>query len=1215
MRSSNKLKFLKYLLVATSSLANLSGEAYAANGVSGGNSFLGNNDWGLGRGLQNGDNVRIGQHNSTLRYDGDTRDFTSQLFVDAPNNRAILNVKNQAVDLGNLDINGKNQTTIRLHAIDLSHQDIIDSSGQNKKVDINFVKFNFFENDGSFTDAASKFTINGNDISALGNIYFGNGANTANGIIRFNSAVTYEGRIYSNATQGSIQINNNVVFNNKIGFQPNDIRGTIGSLYVEDNKRLTIKSDVATAEISLAGANARLIVDSTNNNINIYAGINKIIYAGDNEGIIEFMGNRNIEITDIIGDQDNRLAQISTVGNTNITFKDAVFAKNIEVNDGNVIFEKNLDMFSRNMQNIIIDRGTLNFAGDGSISLGSRFDGDITTAVNNTGTINIVKNTDFVGNIGVNLQNLKDIVFRGDHNLSLSNNDLYVNRIRTKNNNQGTLQLAGNRHLQNQIAKPLKQLKYIQFSTADANIQLSTSNIHAINLSLLDAGQTLTVDDNINFAGKITGLGTVDFAGRSTVAQIGEINARVARVRAGTGNVIFNQPIYANIVEINGNSPVQIIDRTLSTNHILLNHQNAQVTVVNGFAAPVAILAAAPGHGRVIFAANGNVGAIGQNGTPVGIVEFQNNAQHTLNSDIYSNNIIFDNGVFAPQNQNIQIVVPQGNIINIPAGWQYVQNALITNAKAQQLAQPPVNHNQQPEVVVNLLQELRQNEQNEPQRLELGVNNNRSVQQQELEVVANQPQELVVNEQNQRENRIIDIEQPVPQIRYTQVDAEVQQQRVVQIKESLIQATSTIIDTSSNVVVHQDTATKTLVSQLTAPVIQNHKNVEDTIRQLNSMGVTFSKAEAEIAKLDAPIGTKTSEQQALLYVVGMTALSPDERKTTMNRMEEAVQAQIKVAEQVTETIHHTIDNRMNELNFNQPEIMVSSGVGVAAGDEAKRKLQGVWARGIYGVSKQRPDKGSAGYNGNSAGGTIGGDFELNEKNIVGIAYSNIRSGFKYKQSRAGDKTTGNSHILSLYGAHQLNDNFSLKTMLAAGMSKITTKRFIMDKIATGKVKNKSYSAEASLNYKIIANENLYFMPNVGLRYAHYRDGAYSERGVGVYNVSVAAKSNNTLTAITGINMMMPQKLSEALVVVPSVHVAVESYLLNKKQKVKAKLAWMDSYFENNASLGAKSAKFSYNLGGGIVAKYNNIEVSANYNCNLRKKYQNHQGTVKLKILF
>ena len=1208
MRSGNKLKFLRYLLVATSSLASLSGEVYAANGVSRlGNSFLGNDDWGLGRGLQNGDNLRIGQHNSTLRYDGNQLDFAAVPQLQGPN-RAIPNVQMQKIQLNDLDLNGRDNSLIRLMAVELSHHNIIDTSGQNKKVKIEFNKFNYFENDGTFTNAASIFKINGNDISALGDIYFGTSnsiqqqgmimSGSRDGKVIFDSAVTYTGNIYSRGDweqdkNGSVIINNNVTFTNKIGFNPNsNAIAEISIIQVEDQKALTAKANIYTNDqgggIELTGADAELIVNSTNNPVLIRSNINTMGLTGDQDGILRITGANQTRIEGIIASEDTRIKTINMNGNSNITFTKEIYAKKIEIDQNTVVFEDDVDMFTRQFamgkaraQQNITDRGTLEFIGDGIVKVagGKNIFGDIRTRVGGVGTV------------------------------------IY----------------EGNRQLQEQIgAGNNAKLKSIQFSTAGANIQLSTNNIHAMNLSLLDAGQTLTVDDNISFAGKIIGRGTVNFAGRSTVAQIGEINARVARVRAGIGNLDFNQPIYADIVEINGNSPVRIIDRTLSTNHILLNHQHAQVTVVNGFAAPVTILAAVSGHGHVIFAANGNVGAIGQNGTPVGTTEFQNNAQHNLNNDIYTNNIIFDNGVFTPQNQNIRIIVPQRGINNIPAGWQYVQDALITNARAQQLVQPPVNQNQQPiqlvnqnqqpelepEIVDNQRQELIQNEQNEPQQLELEVNNDRPVlQQQPLEVVANQPQELVINEQNhQQENRIIDIEQPAPQVHYTQIDAEVQQQRVVQIKESLIQATSTIIDTNSNVV-HQDTATKILVSQLTAPVIQNHKNVEDTIRQLNNMGVTFNKTETDIAKLDAPVSTKTPEQQALLSVVGMTALSSEERATTINRMEQTVQEQIKVAEQVTETIHHTIDNRMNELSFNQPEIMVSSGVGVAAGDEAKRKLQGVWARGIYGVSKQRPDKGSAGYNGNSAGGTIGGDFELNEKNIVGIAYSNIRSSFKYKQSRAGDKTTGNSHILSLYGAHQLNDNWSLKTMLAAGMSKITTKRLIMDKIATGKVKNKSYSAEASLNYKIIASENLYFMPNVGLRYAHYKDGAYSERGVGVYNVSVAAKSNNTLTAITGINMIMPQKLSEALVVVPSVHVAVESYLLNKKQKVKAKLAWMDSYFENNASLGAKSAKFSYNVGGGIVAKYNNIEVSANYNCNFRKKYQNHQGTVKLKILF
>ncbi len=360
--------------------------------------------------------------------------------------------------------------------------------------------------------------------------------------------------------------------------------------------------------------------------------------------------------------------------------------------------------------------------------------------------------------------------------------------------------------------------------------------------------------------------------------------------------------------------------------------------------------------------------------------------------------------------------------------------------------------------------------------------------------------------------------------------------------------------------------------------------------------------------------TKTKGQQAILYAESMSSLSPEERKTTVNRLEQAAQAQTKISKQVTETIHHTIDNRIGELNFNQL-FGIFDGVGVASGDDSNRKLQSVWVRGVYSSSKQSGNKGTAGYKGNISGGTVGADFELNEQNIVGIAYSNMRSSFKYKQTRIGDKINGNSHILSLYSAHQLNDNFLLKTIFSAGKSRINSKRLVMDKITVGKIKSTSYSAETSVSYNIATKEHIHFIPNIGIRYGHYKDGAYSEHGAGVQNASIDAKSNNTLTAITGVSVLMPQKISETLLIVPSVQSSVESHLNNKKQKVKAKLAWMDHYFENNANAEPKSARFSYNLGGGVLIKHNSIEVSADYNCNLHKKYQNHYGAVKLKILF
>ena len=187
-------------------------------------------------------------------------------------------------------------------------------------------------------------------------------------------------------------------------------------------------------------------------------------------------------------------------------------------------------------------------------------------------------------------------------------------------------------------------------------------------------------------------------------------------------------------------------------------------------------------------------------------------------------------------------------------------------------------------------------------------------------------------------------------------------------------------------------------------------------------------------------------------------------------------------------------------------------------------------------------------------------------------------------------------------------------MLSAGMSNITTKRSILNNIASGKIKNKNYNAKTSVSYNFKATENIYLVPNLGLAYSHSSDGAYSEKGAGVHNISTKAKSNNNLTAIAGLNAIMPHKISNTLSIAPSIHASVESHLWNKKSKVKAKLAWMDDYFANSLK-DNKTERFSYNIGGGITTQRDNIEIAMNYNCNIRQKYQNHQGSIKLKLAF
>lgn len=112
---------------------------------------------------------------------------------------------------------------------------------------------------------------------------------------------------------------------------------------------------------------------------------------------------------------------------------------------------------------------------------------------------------------------------------------------------------------------------------------------------------------------------------------------------------------------------------------------------------------------------------------------------------------------------------------------------------------------------------------------------------------------------------------------------------------------------------------------------------------------------------------------------------------------------------------------------------------------------------------------------------------------------------------------------------------------------------------------------------------------------------------------VAGKSGNLVTGIAGIKLVAPQQLSNDTQIIPGLHASVENSFNNKQPNVKARFIWADNYFENNSA--AKMPKTGYNIGASVLTKHKNIELLATYNCNLRTKYQSHQGSLKLKLLF
>ena len=318
------------------------------------------------------------------------------------------------------------------------------------------------------------------------------------------------------------------------------------------------------------------------------------------------------------------------------------------------------------------------------------------------------------------------------------------------------------------------------------------------------------------------------------------------------------------------------------------------------------------------------------------------------------------------------------------------------------------------------------------------------------------------------------------------------------------------------------------------------------------------------------------------------------------------------AKVVNTIVNNIIRNRL-DASMNMSNNMVA----VGAGDEEESHIKrGLWMRGMYGTNNHGRIENMTGYRGTNKGATIGFDVEI-DNNILGIAYSNVHSVFKFKNSKNNDKELIDSHVVSIYGQKELPRNFALQALVSASKNFIkdkTTYSYGDTKIRSNvKHRNHSYNAEALLNYNYLLQNKLVITPNIGLRYGKSRDGIYNETGINVQEIALTMKENNILSGIVGTKVKVPLKdVLKFNNLGLTFQGAVEHNFKEKTQRINRVVKIFDTEFKQNYAI-PQQPKTSYNLGTGIIGSIKNTTISLDYNYYLNKHYRSHQGSVKLKV--
>ncbi|BAK96309.1 cell surface antigen [Rickettsia japonica] len=345
-----------------------------------------------------------------------------------------------------------------------------------------------------------------------------------------------------------------------------------------------------------------------------------------------------------------------------------------------------------------------------------------------------------------------------------------------------------------------------------------------------------------------------------------------------------------------------------------------------------------------------------------------------------------------------------------------------------------------------------------------------------------------------------------------------------------------------------------------------------------------------------------SEDEAIDVSFKTEAITEQDEATQRQQVSGDTSGKVAILVKATSTLHKPV-------HYNISDRLKVTAIG--AGDEETSINRGVWISGLYGINKQSTWKNIPKYQNRTTGITIGTDAEfINSHDVIGIAYSRLESQIKYNKKLG--KTVVNGHLLSIYGLKELIKGFSLQAITSYGHNYIKNRSKSINNII-GKYQNNNLSFQTLLNYQYRTKYDLHFIPNIGFQYDYSRASNYKEYNVDIENLMIQKKSNQLFeSSLGGKIVFKPIVTKNNIVLTPSLYGNIEYHFNNKNTKVNAKATFKGQTLQETI-ITLKQPKLGYNIGSNILMSRKNINVLLEYNYYTHRKYQGHQGLIKLKV--
>jgi outer membrane autotransporter protein len=434
----------------------------------------------------------------------------------------------------------------------------------------------------------------------------------------------------------------------------------------------------------------------------------------------------------------------------------------------------------------------------------------------------------------------------------------------------------------------------------------------------------------------------------------------------------------------------------------------------------------------------------------------------------------------------------------------------------------------------------------------------------------------------------------------------------------------TVIDSTNNTSVNtKSTATSTAMLTWT-PSISGKNVILTAARTSGGYGTVATTATTEgkaMGDILEAMGSDSSISSGMRSVLGQldSMTSASQLATALDKMRpHSIASTVQAVSSMTDGAAGTISARLASLSDNNVQLAslansyIAEKSGISTGSAAMNGA--IWAQGFGSKGDQDNYHGQDGFKMDAGGITVGADKPFSDCLRLGVAFSYGGTKVKMRDSKAGDKSDMSSYQFSMYGGYEM-DSIVVNGLVSGGFHNIKTARDAgLGARVIGDHDAYQFGGQVEAGYRVDLGGGFTGTPLAGLQYAHLDEDGYTEKGHASLAQIVSGKRTNILKS--GLGAQLAYKgVSGNWDVMPEVHAKWAYDLLGKKPSTTAAFAGATN--RSFVVTGPKPARSGVNMGASLTMADNSkgMAVTLNYDAEMKSKYRNHTGMLKVKVNF